>query len=81
MLRGLRRLVRWTAGGLSALMLAGVAALVLSDPAAYRMRIVAAVHEATGRDLSIAGPISLAATFPPGLVLSDVALGNPEWAR
>ncbi len=73
--------MRWTAGGLSALMLAGVAALVLSDPAAYRMRIVAAVHEATGRDLSIAGPISLAATFPPGLVLSDVALGNPEWAR
>ena len=74
------KLIKWILIGLVTIVLvAGVAiAVVLStlDLNAYRDDIEAEAKKATGRDLTIGGPIDLAVSLTPGLVLSDVAFAN-----
>ncbi len=75
-----RRTLRMVLIGLAGLVvLAGIAAGVLAvrfDPNAYKPRIEAAVQNATGRELSLDGPIRLS-LFPLGITLRDIALSNP----
>ncbi len=51
--------------------------IALFDPDAQKPRIVAAVKQATGRDLTINGRIGLAFSLRPTLEIADVALSNP----
>jgi AsmA protein len=57
--------------------LAFCAALLLIDPNAYKREIEAAVKQATGRDLDLRGPMTLAFGLPPRLIAEDVTLSNP----
>jgi uncharacterized protein involved in outer membrane biogenesis len=59
-----------------ALVLAIGAAMLLVDPNSFTPRIVAAVQRATGRQLAIRGPMSLAFGLPPTLVAEDIGLSN-----
>ena len=70
------------AGGLCVLLLIAIAIAVatvdlrtLVDP------VLARVKAATGRELVIAGPIDLALSLEPRIVINDVALGNPSWSE
>ncbi len=66
-------------GLLGLIVLAGIAFAVWVarfDPNAYKPRIERAVHDTTGRDLALNGPIHLS-LFPLGITLRDVALSNP----
>lgn len=47
------------------------------DSDAIKARLVEQVQRATGRTLTIAGPVGLAWALSPTLVLNDVALSNP----
>ena len=58
------------AGGL---WIAGAAAL---DPAKLTAELQAAVHRATGRDLTIAGPVHLSLGLAPSFVVEGVSLAN-----
>ncbi len=85
------RLVRWLLVIPAALLVLGLAALgaavALFDPDAQKPRIAAAVEAATGRRLTLAGPIGLKFSLFPTVTLEDVALANmpggsrPEMAR
>jgi len=57
----------------------GVGAVFVArfDPNSLKPRIEAAVRQATGRDLSLNGPISLKRSLWPTVVLRDVAFANP----
>ncbi len=55
---------------------AGVAAAVSFDPATQRDRIVDAVRRATGRDLTLAGPLRLEWGLTPVLEAEDVSFAN-----
>ena len=57
----------------------GTLRFLLRDEA-LRPRLVAAVEQATGRRLSIAGPIGLKLSLVPTLTLEGVALSNPPGA-
>jgi uncharacterized protein involved in outer membrane biogenesis len=46
------------------------------DPNAYRGRIAATLSQATGRQVTLAGPLSLALTPVPSLRVRDLRLGN-----
>ena len=76
-----RRILRWGLiglGGLVALAFAAVVVFVLTfNVDHYKPRIVAAVHQATGRTLTLAGPIRLKFALHPTIALSDAALSNP----
>jgi uncharacterized protein involved in outer membrane biogenesis len=62
---------------LIALPLLAAAAFVLSfDANAYKGRITDAVRRATGRELVLAGPLSLTPSLTPTLEARDVALAN-----
>ena len=67
--------------GLAALLLllaAGGAALVASfDPDSLKPRIADAVRRATGRDLTLAGPLRLDWSLIPTVVAEDVRFANP----
>lgn len=74
-------------GAVLLLAVAGAAVFAaVFDPNALKPRIEAAVRRSTGRDLTLAGPISLS-LFPLGLTASDAAFANapggsrPEMAR
>ena len=56
---------------------AGAVFAVRFDPNSLKPRIEAAVRQATGRDLSLNGPISLKWSLWPTVVLRDVAFANP----
>jgi uncharacterized protein involved in outer membrane biogenesis len=79
--RRLSRPVRiglWSLAGLIGLVVAGGAIFALSfDPDSLKPRIVAAVKRATGRDLTLRGPIRLGLSLQPTLVVRDVSLANP----
>ena len=47
------------------------------DPDALKLRAADAVRRATGRELTIAGPVGLAWSLTPTLRLADVSLANP----
>ncbi|MBL6456531.1 AsmA family protein [Belnapia sp. T6] len=78
-----RRPRRWLRWGLLALALlvllpaAGLAWLLLAfDPDSLKPRIQTAVEAATGRALTLGGPIGVKPALVPTLTLSDVALAN-----
>ena len=77
----LPRLVRiglWSLAVLVVLVVAGGAVVALSfDPDSLKPRIVAAVKQATGRDLTLNGRIRLGLSLRPTLVVQDVAFANP----
>ncbi|RKK01937.1 AsmA family protein, partial [Teichococcus wenyumeiae] len=57
--------------------LAGYATLrVLLRDDVLRPRLIAAVHQATGRDLTLSGPIGLKLSLVPTVTLEGVALSN-----
>ena len=68
------------AAGLTALVLLAVAVAVATfDPRTLVGPVQARVKAATGRDLTIAGPIDLKLSLEPRIVVSDVSLGNAPW--
>ena len=79
--RTLPRLVRiglWSLAGLVALVIAGGAVVALSfDPDSLKPRVIAAVKQATGRDLTLQGRIRLGLSLQPTLTVQGVAFANP----
>lgn len=75
-----RRWLRWLLIGLAALLLlpaAGLAVLLLRfDPASQVPRLEAMVKAATGRDLTIAGPVGVKLSLVPTVTLERVTLAN-----
>ena len=68
------------AAGLTALVLLAVAVAVATfDPRTLVGPVQARVKAATGRELTIAGPIDLKLSLEPRIVVSDVSLGNAPW--
>lgn len=53
------------------------AAVLLFDGEALRTRVVAAVERATGRTLTVAGPVRLAWSLAPAVSMEGVSLANP----
>ncbi len=80
-LRALPRLVRiglWSLAGLVGLVIvAGVVVVVSFDPDSLKPRIVAAVKQQTGRDLTLQGPIRIGLSLQPTLTVQGVSLANP----
>ena len=54
------------------------AAVLLFDGAALKTRAVAAVAQATGRGLTIAGPVRLSWSLVPSVSAEDLSLANPS---
>lgn len=77
----LPRIVRigaWTLGGLLLTVVAGAGIIVATfDTEAQKPRIIAAVKQATGRDLALKGRIGLALSLRPTLEIADIVLSNP----
>ncbi|MDE2006318.1 MAG: AsmA family protein [Rhodospirillales bacterium] len=75
------RLLRWILFGVLGILILAVVAVVAFvatfDANAYKPRIIAAVRQATGRDLILAGPIGLKLSLHPAIEATDVALANP----
>jgi AsmA family protein len=70
------------AAGLTGLVLLAVAIAVATfDPRTLVEPVQARVKEATGRELTIAGPIDLKLSLEPRIVVSDVSLGNAPWGK
>jgi AsmA protein len=60
------------------LVVAGAAIFIAQfDPNTFKPQIQAAVKRATGRDLTLRGPIGLAASLTPTIEAQDVAFANP----
>jgi uncharacterized protein involved in outer membrane biogenesis len=65
--------------GLLVLVVAIVGYFILTfNPETYKPQIVAAVKQATGRDLQIKGHIGLGWSLSPTIEVSDVTLSNPS---
>jgi uncharacterized protein involved in outer membrane biogenesis len=66
---------------------AALAAFLTFNPNAYKSQIAAAVAQATGRNLTLAGPLAVKLSWVPTLTARDVRLGNiaggsaPDMAR
>ncbi len=66
---------------------AAVAAFLTFDPNAYKAQIAAAVEQATGRTVTLAGPLAVKLSWVPTLTAEDVRLSNivggssPQMAR
>ena len=71
------RVVAWVLAGLAGLVLLGLLAIrLLVDPNAHRAEMQAAFREATGRELTLAGPLSLS-VFPwLAVATSDAVVSN-----
>ena len=70
---------RWLIAGAAVLVVvagAGVAVALTFDPASQKDRIVQAVRRATGRDVTLAGPIRVSRGLAPALEAEDVSLAN-----
>jgi uncharacterized protein involved in outer membrane biogenesis len=74
-------LLRFVIGAVLVLLVVAVAAVGaaawLIDPNAFKPQIEAAVQRATGRTLTLRGPIRIAYRLPPGIVAKDLTLANP----
>lgn len=55
---------------------AAVAAFLTFDPNAYKAQIVAAVRQATGREVTLAGPLAVKLAWVPTITAKDVRLAN-----
>jgi uncharacterized protein involved in outer membrane biogenesis len=77
------RILRYVLIGLGAVLLLAVAAvavfLATFDAEDYKPRIEAAARDATGRELTLAGPIRLKPSLRPTLEVKDVTFANAEW--
>ncbi|MGF1610022.1 MAG: AsmA family protein [Kiloniellales bacterium] len=62
-----------------ALVVAGYAVLASLDVEQYRGRIEAEAKKATGRDLTLAGPIDLKVSLTPAITVDDVTVSNADW--
>ncbi len=72
------RIGLWSLAGLVVLVIAGGAVVALSfDPDSLKPRIIAAVKQATGRDLMLQGRIQLGLSLRPTLVVRGVGFANP----
>ncbi|MEJ2366035.1 MAG: AsmA family protein [Deltaproteobacteria bacterium] len=75
---------KWALGIVALLMvtLAVTTYLILAsyDYNLLKPRIAQAVRDATGRELTLGGPIKLAIGLSPSLVVRNVALANAPWA-
>lgn len=73
---------RWLVG-LAALVVLGVAGIVVwlmtLDINAYRPSIERAIEDATGRDVSISGPLRLELALPLAVAVNDVTFANAPW--
>ena len=75
--RGLR-IAAWTVAAVVVLVAGGVAILAASfDPNSLKPRIVAAVRQATGRNLALTGDIGLKWSLQPTVAVRGVSLSNP----
>lgn len=63
------------------LVVAVLAVALNLDPNDHRQRIASYVERETGRELSFGGPIELDLGWNTRLVLHDISLANPGWAR
>jgi len=75
---------KWILGVCVCLIIALMAAVYVFlrtyDYNKLRPRIEQMVKEATGRELNLAGDISLAVGFSPALVVTDITFANAPWA-
>ncbi|HEY3583778.1 MAG TPA: AsmA family protein [Casimicrobiaceae bacterium] len=70
------------AGAVVVVVLVGVAiAIATVDPARFVAPLSARVKEATGRDLTVQGPVSIAFSLSPKIVLERVSFANAPWAK
>jgi uncharacterized protein involved in outer membrane biogenesis len=80
-MRGVPRPIRislWALAGLLALVVIGGGIFLASfDPDSLKPRIIAGVKQATGRDLTLQGPIRLGVSLQPTLTVQGVSLANP----
>ncbi|MEI7711150.1 MAG: AsmA family protein [Rhodospirillales bacterium] len=68
----------WVLGGLLTVLAIAIGlGIALFDPDAQKPRIIAAVKQATGRDLKIQGRIGLALSLRPTIEIADATLSNP----
>ena len=71
------RIIAYVVLGLVAVLVVAVlAAIQLINPNAYKPQIVAAVERATGRTLTLAGPIRIVSYTAPTIAVADVAFAN-----
>jgi uncharacterized protein involved in outer membrane biogenesis len=70
------------AAGLVALILVGVAiAIATVDPNRFVAPLAARVKADTGRDLTVQGPVDIALSLEPKVVLPGVAFANAPWSK
>jgi len=78
--QGRRRALRWVLAVAAILVLVPLGGFVVLwarfDPNAYKPEIEAAVRRATGRELTIGGPLHLRLALAPTVAAEDVALAN-----
>jgi len=68
--------------GLVALLLIGVAiAIATVDPTRFVAPLAARVKAATGRDLTVKGPVDIKVSLTPRIVASNVAFANAPWSK
>ncbi len=77
------KIIKWILGGLLVLIVGlisvGAFLIFTFDPEQYRDRIEAEAFKATGRTLTLAGPMDLKISLSPTLVVEDAILANAEW--
>ena len=74
----LLRIGLWSLAGLIAVIIVGGVVIALSfDPDSLKPRVIAAVKQATGRDLTLQGRIRLGLSLQPTLTVQGVAFANP----
>jgi len=68
--------------GLVALLLIGVAiAIATVDPNRFVAPLAARIKAATGRDLTVKGPVDIKVSLAPRIVASNVAFANAPWSK
>ncbi|MPZ11313.1 MAG: AsmA family protein [Kiloniellaceae bacterium] len=75
----LKRIVTGIAALSAAVAVAGYAIIASLDVQQVADYARAEVKAATGRDLTIAGPVELAVSLTPSILLQDVGFANAEW--
>ena len=68
--------MRWTAGGLSAVIVVCIAIIVFGDLSAFRAKAEKAASDALGTPVRITGEMSLRPALPPVVELNDVTISN-----
>ena len=77
MLKNLNRLLRWTTGALSAVIVICIAIIIFGDLSTFRGTAEKRASEALGAPVQILGDMRLRPSFPPVVELNDVIIKNP----